>query len=84
MAYAQGVSGNWDIYVVTLASGTIKRLTTNTASDTHPTWSADGTRIAFTSNRSGKFQGWTVPSNGGTQVRITNTSVTEQTPAWSH
>jgi TolB protein len=84
VAYAQSIAGNWDIYVLTLADGTIKRLTTNTASDTHPTWSADGTRIAFTSNRSGKFQVWMVPSNGGTQVRITHTSVTEESPAWSH
>ena len=77
VAYAQSIAGNWDVYVLTLADGTIKRLTTTTASDTHPTWSADGTRIAFTSNRSGKFQVWTVPSNGGTQVRITHTTVTE-------
>ena len=84
IAYAQSFAGNWDIYVLTLADGTIKRLTTNVASNTHPTWSADGTRIAFASNRSGKFQVWTVPSNGGTQVRITHTSVTEETPAWSH
>jgi len=84
IAFAMSSLGNWDIYVLTVADGTVKRLTTNAAEDTHPTWSADGTRIAFTSSRSGKTQVWTMTSNGGTQVRATNTSVTENSPAWSH
>jgi hypothetical protein len=41
-------------------------------------------RIAFVSLRSGKSQIWTVSSAGGTQVRITHTSVAEGAPAWSH
>jgi Tol biopolymer transport system component len=84
IAFAMDVQSNWDIYVVTIADGSIKRLTTNAAPDTHPTWSADGTRIAFTSSRSGSTQVWTMLSTGGTQVRITHTSVTENSPAWSH
>jgi MFS family permease len=32
----------------------------------------------------GVVQVWMVPSNGGAQVRITQTSVTEEMPAWSH
>lgn len=67
-----------------MTDGTTKRLTTNAAWDVGSIWSSDGTRIAFSSNRTGKFQIFTVPSGGGTQVRITNTSVTESAPAWSH
>lgn len=84
IAYTTTSVTSWDIYVRTLADGTTKRLTTAPGMNMHPTWSADGTRIAFMSNRSGKSQIGTVPSNGGTQVRITHTSVAESSPAWSH
>lgn len=49
-----------------------------------PTWSPDGTRIAFTSQRSGQYQIWTMTASGGSQTRITHTSVKEIAPAWSH
>jgi Tol biopolymer transport system component len=83
IAFTLSTAGNIDLYVRN-SDGTVKRLTTNAAWDIAPTWSSDGSRIAFSSNRSGKFQIWTMPSNGGTQVRITNTSVVESSPAWSH
>lgn len=67
-----------------LVDGTLKRLTTNGAHDMAPTWSADGSKIAFASTRSGHSQIYVMPSTGGTQVRITNTSTEEMQPAWSH
>src|SRR5262249_55569027 len=77
IAFAQTAALNLDLYVKNLSDGSVKRLTTNAADDLNPTWSSDGSKIAFTSQRSGHKQIWVVPSNGGTQVRITQTSVTE-------
>ena len=34
----------------------VHRLTTNAAKDIEPSWSPDRTKLAFASNRSGKFQ----------------------------
>jgi serine/threonine protein kinase len=45
-----------DIWIVDLARGVRTRLTSNRAEDVAPVWSADGTRIAFASNRSGRFE----------------------------
>jgi TolB protein len=49
-----------------------------------PTWSPDGSRIAFTSDRSGQKQIWTMSAWGGSLVRLTQTATTEEEPAWSH
>ncbi|WP_438480715.1 S9 family peptidase [Oleiharenicola lentus] len=40
-----------NLWLVDVASGAVKRLTTAQASDSAPTWSPDGTRLAFTSKR---------------------------------
>jgi TolB protein len=39
--------GNSEIYVMDPAGLTPTRLTSNAATDDHPAWSPDGTRIAF-------------------------------------
>ncbi|MDA2938906.1 serine/threonine-protein kinase [Acidobacteria bacterium AH-259-A15] len=43
-----------DIWLFDLARGTSSRLTFDPADDLNPVWSADGTRIAFTSDRKGQ------------------------------
>jgi serine/threonine protein kinase len=45
-----------DIWIVDLARGVRTRLTNNRAEEVSPVWSSDGARIAFASNRSGRFQ----------------------------
>jgi WD40-like Beta Propeller Repeat/RTX calcium-binding nonapeptide repeat (4 copies) len=57
--------GNEEIYVLTIADGSLRRLTTNPATDSNPAWSPDGTTIAFVSDRSGSPAIWTVPAKGG-------------------
>jgi len=85
IAYAHSPSGeSSEIYVKNLVDGTVKRVTNNGATDFGPTWSPDGSKIAFVSDRTGKNQVFVMPSAGGTAVRITNNTATENAPAWSH
>jgi len=70
------------IFVKSLVDGTLKRLTWS--GGFVPTWSPDGSKIAFASSRTGKNQIFVMPSAGGTQVRITNNSFVEYGPAWAH
>jgi TolB protein len=85
LAYSRYVSDtNREIFVRTLATYTNKRLTFSAGEDQGPTWSPDGTRIAFTSRRSGKYQIWTMNSGtGGGLTRITNVTWAGGA-AWAH
>ena len=45
--------GNVDVYVLTLATQELKRLTDDPAIDTEPSWAPDGRSLYFTSDRAG-------------------------------
>jgi len=48
------------------------KLTDNNAADIQPDWSPDGSKIAFSSNRSGSYDIWVMNSDGTNQVRLTS------------
>src|ERR1700694_2379111 len=47
--------GNYQIYVMNTDGSGQTRLTTNAARDSAPTWSPNGTKIAFTSDRDNRY-----------------------------
>jgi Tol biopolymer transport system component len=84
------VNGDEEIYVInTDQSGPVYlmsagRLTNNTSADEHPAWSPDGSKIAFTSSRSGDWADIYVMNTDGTgQVNVTRGGHIESHPAWS-
>jgi TolB protein len=50
---------------------------------TEPTWSPDGTRIAFTSTRDGNTDIWVVSAGGGELRRLTSNAARDFGAAWS-
>jgi Tol biopolymer transport system component len=60
------------------------RLTNNSTSDTHPSWSPDGTKIAFTSTRDINEEIYVMnAADGSDQTRLTNNTDIDQFPDWS-
>lgn len=53
-----------DIWLVDLSRQSSSRFTFDPAMDTNPVWSPDGSRIVFSSNRSGQFDLYWKPSHG--------------------
>jgi Tol biopolymer transport system component/DNA-binding winged helix-turn-helix (wHTH) protein len=59
------------------------RLTNNPANDQYASWSPDGTKIAFTSNRDGKDEIYVMDAAGSNVRRLTHNATTDDHPAWS-
>ena len=85
IAFASVRNGETDleIYVLSLASGALTKLTNNTADDREPTWSPNGQAIAFRSARDGNNEIYKMTASGGSQTRLTANADSEFAPAWS-
>jgi TolB protein len=74
--------GNPEIYLLTVATGAFRRLTTHAAIDTEPTWSPTGRELAFVSDRSGPAQVFVMDAEGTNVRRVTSSGFSTQ-PRWS-
>jgi len=63
LAYMSNVSGNWDIYLLSITGGVVV-LTDDPAYDGLPTWAPDGSGLAFVSNRDGAWGLYLMGPNG--------------------
>ena len=59
------------------------RLTNNWYNDWHPSWSSDGTKIAFSSARDGTREIYVMDADGSNQTRLTDNSADDLEPSWS-
>ncbi|MCQ2238839.1 MAG: S41 family peptidase [Bacteroidaceae bacterium] len=71
-----------DIYSVSVNGGDARQLTTNSAYDTTPVWSPDGTKIAFTSDREGVSEVYVMDARGGVPTRLTNVQSNKKLICW--
>ena len=68
---------------------TITRLTNNDTRDEYPSWSPDGTKIAFASGRDSEHNGffyyqiYSMNADGSNQTRLTNDDHINRHPSWS-
>ncbi len=67
------------------ADGTDQRSLTNSpgVQEGSPNWSPDGGRIAFTSDRDGDFEVYTMRPNGSSVRQLTFNDASEFHPNWS-
>ncbi|MDI6796154.1 MAG: hypothetical protein QMD09_04380 [Desulfatibacillaceae bacterium] len=68
IAFCADISGNYDIWILTLADLSLKNLTQRAGLDMGPTWSPDGRQIAFVSNRGGRLGVWIQGLEEGSQA----------------
>ena len=92
IAFVSKRDGNFEIYVMDTDGGNPRRLTNNRHADLSPSWSPDGKRIAFISDRDGhphRIPGWftseiyVMDADGGNQQNLTNHPSDDRSPSWS-
>ncbi|WP_417622850.1 Tol-Pal system beta propeller repeat protein TolB [Parasphingorhabdus sp.] len=82
--YSMAIAGNTDIYKVSAAGGANpQRLTFSPGIDIGGSFSPDGSRIVFESDRSGSQQLYVMDANGGNERRISFGGGRFATPEWS-
>src|SRR5512135_2978237 len=62
---------NWDIYILSPAGDLLKRLTFGEGENRAPSWSPDGSQIAFESNRHHNWDLYVMNSDGTNLRRLT-------------
>ena len=60
------------IFAADSDGGAARQLTESEADDNCPAWSGDGRWVYFCSNRSGRFEVWRVPADGGESAQVTD------------
>ncbi len=79
-----GLSVDSDVWVMETDGSGQTRLTATTASDTHPAWSPDGTRIAFARSIGGCCSDiYVMDADGSNVTQVTTGPDPDSAPSWS-
>ena len=81
----------YEIYVMDADGSNPQNLTNDLNDDKYPSWSPDGKRIIFSSERDGHFRGeagitseiYVMDADGGNQQKLTNNRQNDWDPSWS-
>jgi TolB protein len=75
-------SGNYDLYVMDVASRQLVELTRDAGRNERPSWAPDGRHLVFESTRGGTRQIWVMLADG-TQARQLTSNGHNESPNWS-
>ncbi len=90
IAFYSDRDGDWEIFVMNADGTNLQQLTVNSAiSESHPSWSPDGNRIAFKGTRQDPATGvfheevLIMDANGSNEVAVSSHPLYDADPGWS-
>jgi hypothetical protein len=83
IAFVSDRGGDRDLYLMDVATASVRQLTTDPGTDGNPTWSPDGARLAFDSDRNGDFAIYVMNADGSGLQRLVDDEGADVSPAWS-
>lgn len=83
LADRENIVADSEIIRIVLGQFGYQNITQNDADDLDPSWSPDGTKIAYVSDREGNYEIYIMGADGSNPTRITFTDEWESLPRWS-
>jgi TolB protein len=74
--------GNFNIFVMDVASRKLVQLTNNEGRNENPSWAPDGIHIVYANKRGSNSQIWTMLADGTQKKQVTNSGSNEK-PVWA-
>lgn len=83
LTFQSDLDGDLEIYTLNIETGNVIQLTYNDRRDSGPTWSPDGSKIAFESEElDGNYEIYVMNADGSGQVRLTDNPNDDLAPSW--
>jgi len=80
---SQEITGHQEIVLMAADGSDVERVTNSPSTDSSPSWSPDGTKLAFTSDRGGNLDVYVMDVDGSNVVQLTDHPGTDSEPVWS-
>ncbi len=80
LVFSSNRSGNIDLWLLSLATGSLKRLTEHPADDWDPAFSPDGRHLVWSSNRTGAFEIHVAEADGRNPRQLTRGGMAAENP----
>jgi Tol biopolymer transport system component/serine/threonine protein kinase len=80
VVFSSNRGGNLDIWMLSAATGELRRITDDSAEDWDPVFTRDGKTLLWSSNRTGHFEIWKAAADGSGSAQVTHSGTDSENP----